>query len=256
MTTAQVAEGLSADLAVQRRIRPTYGYYRKSDGWIAPAVITRLERLRHIEQGWQHLEQYGSFDMSPYVANHTLEGLFMFGGAKELSVDQIIKMGFHLNPPIVPVCRQHMTQFHRAHTPECWRGARPVEFPQLAGVAPERLRPHPCEFCERVSPTPEAKRQHQQVAHKDELNNLQAGRSLATAIALNTTPAGPAAPADQSAEIAMLKQQLAALQANATAPRVPEKKARTPKQIEATKKWSAAGVKAHKKEQVTTSPGQ
>ncbi|MDP2662629.1 MAG: hypothetical protein Q8R28_18075 [Dehalococcoidia bacterium] len=180
MVTSEVSEGLSAD--VGRRIAPTYGYYRQANGWVKPATNTRLERLKYIEHGWEYLGQYGAFDMSPYMASHPLDALFMFGGAKELPVDQIIEMGFHLNPPQVPTCRMHITQFHRRHSADCFRGAAPVVFPQLADVAPERLRGHSCEFCPRVMPTAQGLFQHQQVAHSKELNNMQAGKSLATAL--------------------------------------------------------------------------
>ena len=185
MAQSEIAEAASA--ALGQRIQPTYGYYRKRDGTIGLATITRLERLAYIERGWTHLSQYGAFDMAPYVASHPFEALFMFGGAKEMPVEQVIQMGFHLNPPLVPTCKQHITQYHRRHTPECWRGAPLAEFPQLAGLSATKLQPYPCEFCTRVLPTPEGRRQHQQVAHKDELGHLQAGRSLAGA--LNERPA-------------------------------------------------------------------
>lgn len=178
MSPHEIAEEASS--ALGQKIKPTFGYYRQPNKWITVSPVTRLERVAYIEQGWEHLGAYGAFDMTPYVANHPLEGLFMFGGAKELPVDQIQQMGFHITPPMVPVCKQHITQFHRSHSAACWRGAKPVEFPQLAGMTLEK---YPCEFCERTLPTAPARKQHQQVAHKEELSNIQSGRSLADAIA-------------------------------------------------------------------------
>ena len=176
--TTEVDPRLSATLG--QKIRPTHGYYRQPDGWITFSVITRLEKLKYTESGWEALDQYGSFDPSPYVVNHELEGLFMMGGAHELILDQIIKTGLYINPPMVPTCRTHMTQYHRSHDADCWVGAKPVVFPQLEG---KDLKPFPCEFCERILPTNEAKEQHQSVFHKEEKGNIQQGQSLGTSLA-------------------------------------------------------------------------
>jgi hypothetical protein len=42
------------------------------------------------------LEAYGAFDMAAYTVNHPFEGLFMFGGAKEMSVDQVLETGLYI----------------------------------------------------------------------------------------------------------------------------------------------------------------
>ena len=175
---SQVSTELSAQLG--QKIQPTHGYYRQPNGWITFSPITRLEKLRYTEQGWEALDQYGVFDPSPYVVNHELEGLFMKGGAHELILDQIIKTGLYINPPMVPTCGIHLTQYHRRHDTLCWAGAKPVEFPQLEGLD---LKPFPCEFCDRVLPTSEAKTQHQSVAHSESLGNIQQGQSLGTSLA-------------------------------------------------------------------------
>lgn len=186
MPQPEIAEDVAATMG--QRIQPTFGYYRQPNGWLTAQTVTRLEKVRREERGSKHLQEYGAFDMTPYVANHNFEGLFMFGGAKEMAIDQIIQLGFHLNPPMVPTCRRHITQHHRSHMKACWQGARPVEFPQLKGVPEERLQPYRCEFCPKVLPTPEARQQHQQVAHAKELNNMQAGKSLASALQTKTAP--------------------------------------------------------------------
>ena len=187
-----VSEQLSADVALSRRIQPTYGYYRQPNGWITFSTITRLEKLKYVEQGWESLDVYGTFDASPYVLAHPFEALFMFGGAHEMPVDQLTQTGLYMDPPLVPTCRLHLTQFHRRHTRACWNGAEPVEFPQLEGLD---LEPSPCGLCERVLPTVEAKVQHQSVVHKEALGNLQTGKSLGESLAEalgNVAPGSPA----------------------------------------------------------------
>ena len=178
---SRVVEGTEESLG--RRINPTFGYYRQSNGWITVSPNTGLESQKYIAEGWVHLTKYGAFDLTTYGVNHPLEGLFMFGGAAELPVQQVLEMGLYINPPLVPTCHQHITQFHRGHTAGCWRGAKPVEFPQLTDTLPSRIGPFPCEFCDRQMPTRQAREQHQQVAHKEELGNLRTGRSLGDSLA-------------------------------------------------------------------------
>jgi len=209
MTTTGIAEDIGANLG--QRIRPTYGYYRQPDGWITFSTNTRLEKVAYIEHGWEALEQYGAFDATPYVAAHPFEHLFMFGGAHEMPVDQVIKTGLYMNPPLVPKCGQHLTQFHRGHSRQCWVGAEPVYFPQLEGM---ELTPFPCGFCERILPTEQAKTQHQSVAHKEELGNLQTGRSLGTSLAeamSNVPTAAPRAEAEDGPSRAELQTELDSL---------------------------------------------
>ena len=182
---------LSEDIAsdVGRRIQPTYGYYKQANGWITVSTITLLEKANYTSRGWRCLEQYGAFDMTPYVANHPFEALFMFGGAHEMPAEQVLQTGLYMNPPLVPRCRQHITQFHRGHTRACWAGAQPVEFPQMAELPPVRVGPFPCEFCPRELPTREGRAQHQSVAHQEELSSLRTGQSLAAALQTNAKPA-------------------------------------------------------------------
>ena len=195
MTLAhEVSDPVSSELG--RRIQPTFGYYRQPNGWITISPITRLEKLRYVEHGWVSLDAYGAFDMGAYTANHPFEGLFMFGGAKEMSVDQILQTGLYIDPPLVPRCRQHLTQFHRSHTANCWRGAQRVEFPQLADVPKELIGPFICDFCNRKMPTAQAREQHQSVAHTEPLGDVRTGTSLGKALAeaMNKVNA-PVAPA-------------------------------------------------------------
>ena len=196
MTLAhEVSDGLASSLA--QRIQPTFGYYRQPNGWVKYAPVTRLERLRYEEQGWKCLAEYGFFDVTAYSGNHPLEGLFMFGGAKELPVEQILQMGLYIDPPLVPRCKQHLTQFHRSHRAECWRGAAKVEFPQMADVKPELIGPFVCDFCQRKMPTAAARAQHQSVAHTKPLGDIQTGTSLGRAVAEAMGKTAPAPDREQ-----------------------------------------------------------
>ena len=188
-----ISDELAAGLG--RRIQPTFSYYRQPNGWITISTNTELEQLRYTKEGWQYLGSYGAFDMTPYVVNHPLEGLLMFGGVKELSVDQIIETGLAFNPPLVPNCREHITQYHRSHTQACWRGAKRAEFPQLENVPKELIGPFICEFCDRKDiATKKALSQHQQVAHKEPMGHMQLGRSLGNTITGVLGPQVTAAP--------------------------------------------------------------
>ena len=190
------------ELARGRRVRPLHGYYRQPDGWITASIVTELEELAYRRGGWEPLPQYGRFDLSSiYTANHPLEALFIKGGAKELPVDQVIKMAFHINVPVIPGCRQVITQFHKMHGPECWVGQQVVVFPQLEGQNPPTF---PCGSCTRVSPTKEAHDQHEQVAHKEERNSIRTGTVLADAIVQGLkgqSLQAPAAPAPARATL-------------------------------------------------------
>ena len=183
MVNAAVSDDIASGLGISRRITPTFGYYRQSNGWITISPNTRLERLKYTEQGWTYLEQYGAFDMTTYTASHPFDGLFMFGGAKEMPVAQVIETGLYIEPRLVPRCKQHLTQYHRSHGRECWAGAVRVEFPQLEGVAKELIGPFVCDFCKRKMPTVDAREQHQSVAHARTLGNVQLGQTLGDTLA-------------------------------------------------------------------------
>ena len=163
------------------RIRPTYGYYRQPNGWVKPAVVTAMEELKYRREGWVPLPQYGRFDMgTSWAADHPLELLFVMDGAKELCEEQIRQQGLFMNPPLVPTCRQGLTQLHRQHDRNCWIGAKPVEFPQVAHMTD--LGPFLCRFCDRKLPTTEARSQHEGVMHKDEKSDIRTGETLAACL--------------------------------------------------------------------------
>ena len=167
----------AAKLNVPDQLDLTYAYYRQPNGWITVSPGTELEELWYRKEGWEPLPEYGRLEMgNEYAANHPLERLFMLGGAKELPVDQIIKMGLHLNSPLVPVCERRLDQHHKRHAAACWVGAKPVEFPQLKNP-PKALE---CRFCDRNNlPTEQARDQHEGVAHKEEKGEIRMGETLA-----------------------------------------------------------------------------
>lgn len=177
---------------LMRGLTPTYGYYRQPNGWIKPAVVTELEELKYRREGWTPLPQYGRFDMGTgYAADHPLELLFMNGGAPELCEDQVRQQGLYMNPPVIPTCRQALTQQHKRHAPACWVGAKPVQFPQVANM--KDLGPFPCRFCTRSSATIEGRDQHEKVIHRDEKGNIQMGETLGGTLAEALgTPGTPA----------------------------------------------------------------
>ena len=222
---ATLVEPVAAELG--RRIQPTFGYYRQPNGDITISPITRMERLKYAEEGWEYLEAYGAFDMTPYVANHKFEGLLMFGGAHELTTRQLIETGMYFNPPLVPTCHQHITQYHRGHTAACWRGAKPAVFPQLKDVPQEQLGPFICEFCQHQIPTARGVAQHQSVAHKDELARLETGRSMGRSLAAVLSQ--KTAPAVQDQEVEELRSQLTAVEKRVQQLSDGQKKTRKPR---------------------------
>ncbi len=162
-----------------KQLDSTYGYYRQPDGWITVTLATALEELVNRNNGWEPLKQYGRVEMaSAYAANHPFEALFQAGGAKELPVDQIIAMGLHLNPPLIPACEKQLNQYHKRHDEDCWPGAKPVEFPQLENPPPAVG----CTFCEREFPTKAASTQHETVMHKEDKGDIRLGSALAEAL--------------------------------------------------------------------------
>ena len=163
-------------------VKPNYGYYRQPDGRITLSPANDLDELKYSRMGWTALRQYGKFEAtSPYVTNHPLEGLFLAGGAKELSLEQITRQGFHVDPPTMPGCSKTLNQFHPHHAPACFEQVLLVEFPQLEGVD---LPVFPCNFgCGRTLPTERALQQHESVAHAPEKSDERTGESLAAALA-------------------------------------------------------------------------
>lgn len=160
-----------------RRIKLTYGYYKKRNGYITVSPMTQMEELKYRRMGWEPLPQYGRVEMGgSWAADHPFENLFMHGGAKEMPLAQVIENAFHINPPTTPGCGMTLNQFHKQHRTECFATVRAVRFPQLDGMD---IPTFSCRFCE-VAPFPveAARNQHETVVHKEERKEIRAAESL------------------------------------------------------------------------------
>lgn len=217
MTSIDFYNGADAPTA-----KPTYGYYRQPDGWITVSPATNTDELRYRRGGWEPLTQYGRFEMaSPYMANHPLEPLFMRDGAHELTVDQVVKQGLYIDPPVIPRCRTPLGAEHKRHTRNCMNGAPKVEFPQVADL--KELGPFSCPFgCGRNDlPTVAARDQHASVMHGPEKSDERTGKSLAEALILGLGGKNPADPAMAAlvAHMERMERELEELRARPAAPR-------------------------------------
>jgi hypothetical protein len=167
-------------------------YWRGPDGYIHTEARDPATRLRWLEAGAVPLLAYGSFPYCVYTLEHPYEVLFMRGGAKELKLEHIKEMGYHLHPPLVPTCGIPVEgalpdgRIHYRHTEACWAEARPVQFPQLD--LDYRGTRFICEFCGLADfASQKALDQHSRVMHKDEANEWR----LANAIARAAQGGGP-----------------------------------------------------------------
>jgi len=160
-------------------------YVRNPLGEVVAVDASDNEIMKKTKRGWQPLWEYGQFGSSAYYMDHPYEPLFQAGGAKELAVEQVISMGYHLRPPLVPTCGQHVGQSkdHLAHIGTfsgrnvrergCWNGAATAEFPQLVGAAVPDA-PAECEYCGRDDfATDQALKQHQSVMHDDRRRQVE-----------------------------------------------------------------------------------
>lgn len=160
--------------------KPNFGYYKQPNGYITVSQISPMERLRYLEEGWTWMREYGSFDMtSEYTASNPFELLFMNGGAGEMPVEQIMELGFNIHPPMIPRCRQGISQYHKGHRRNCFPRV-PVTFPQI--MTKESF---PCRFSscnrsqpENAFPSEAGRNQHESVMHKEETGNIRTGEAL------------------------------------------------------------------------------
>jgi hypothetical protein len=169
-------------------------YCRFPSGEIQAVDASPMELMKKINRGIVVLNDYGQFGSSVYYMDHPFEPLFQAGGAHELGVEQIVDLGYHLRPPMVPTCelhvgqsREHLSHLGRpgagsAKAQGCWRGARAVRFPQLVGVdVPEA--PQECEFCGRDDlSTERALKQHQDVMHSDRRQQQALGEAIVSGL--------------------------------------------------------------------------
>lgn len=162
-------------------------FYHQPNGWVTSGQMGKARSRMHAyrDQGWTPmLDEYGLFDLGyDYYAGQPLEVLLCRGGAKELPTEQVMALGWHLFPPLLPNCRAALGAEHKTkrgtdkHTKECWEKARPAVFPQMAGQT--FTKPEECEFCERFEfASDKVRTQHIRVAHRDEMKEIAAAREM------------------------------------------------------------------------------
>lgn len=196
-----------------------YQYYRQPNGWIDFGQIgkTRSYEKQYMTGGYQPLggpmaailgnADYGVFDLQPYYLQHPHEVLFQRGGAHELPAEQVIALGYHLNPPLIPRCGLQVGAEHKAasggmsrnglHLGVCWAGAQSAQFPQLAGRKAEE--PGACPFCDRANfPAAPARTQHIRVMHRDDMREMSLADAIVRGVQIAQGPAAVQPP--QSAE--------------------------------------------------------
>ena len=164
-----------------------FGYYRQENGWITVDVTSPMERMKYMEQGQMLLTNYPTFDLcTEYSVNRPFEALFMYGGAKEMPLEQVIENAFHVKAPTVPHCGKPITDIHKKHMAKL--GCLPyqkVTFPQI----PPGLEIFPCqdETCNRVGDnsfgTLTARNKHEKVMHKEEKAEIRQGKIMGDSIA-------------------------------------------------------------------------
>jgi hypothetical protein len=169
-------------------------YCKFPSGEVQACDASPMELMKKLNRGVAPLQDYGQFGSSVYYLDHPFEPLFQAGGAREMALEQVISLGYHLHPPLVPTCDLHVGQSkeHLVHAGRpgpgsakaqgCWRGARPVHFPQLDGVDVPPA-PETCEFCGRDDlPTDRALKQHQEVMHNDRRQQQALGEAIVSGL--------------------------------------------------------------------------
>lgn len=179
----------------QKIAKPNFGYYRQSNGYITVAQTSPMEEMNYMKlDRCIRMPEYGSFDMTTeYAAHHPFELLFINGGAKEMPVEQVLELGFHVSAPIIPRCRQRLDQMHRGHDSSCYPGIK-VTFPQLAD-ADTTVYPCTTEGCNRSRsgnelPSAEALKNHTTVMHSDDSKSVKNGSAIGQAIVEGLRAAG------------------------------------------------------------------
>lgn len=195
-------------------------YVRNPLGEVVAVDASDTEIMKKVRRGWVPLFEYGQFGSSSYYMDNPYEPLFQAGGAKELSVEQVISMGYALRPPLVPTCQQHVGQDkgHLVHSGSpsgrtardqgCWRGAREVQFPQLDDVTV--VEPPECEYCGRDDfATEAALRQHQSVMHADRRQQVELADGIVNGLMRSgSLPSGSGSAAEIAAAVVIALREL------------------------------------------------
>jgi hypothetical protein len=207
-----------------------YQYYRRPDGTIDLGQIgkRRSYETNLMRAGWKPfggphaavlgMADYGAFAIDEYYLGRPHEVLFMRGGAHELPAEQVVALGYHLRPPLIPRCGLQIGAPHksasgsRLHLSICWKGAATAQFPQLAGLAV--VDPGACPFCDRADfATAQSRNQHVRVMHKDEMQQMSLADAIVKGVqAAQGSVAAPATPLDTAAAEAAETARLAAEQ--------------------------------------------
>lgn len=197
-------------------------YFRATNGEIVFGRIgmDESELIKRMREGWVPLREYGAFKVQPYHMEHPFEVLFQRGGAKEMSVRQVIDQGFYFRPPLVPQCHAAVGELGHLgnrrttkHTQKCMDSAIPAEFPQLAGEKIEG--PFLCKWCsddadasERKFATAKGLRQHESVMHSDEIGSDRLGAQLIKGLGMGRT-----GDVDMQGEMLKMREEMEALRA-------------------------------------------
>lgn len=144
-----------------------WGYWRKADGEICASPNWPSEYMQRVDEGWTSLRKYGEFVLQQTGWNVTREPfrlIFMNGGAKEFSPEQIVSHNWHKRPP--------------------YKG---IKFPQLDM---DFVADTTCKFCRKSfssysEESGEARAlveanlaRHESVSHKDSSQNAGLARAL------------------------------------------------------------------------------
>ena len=199
-------------------------YYRAKNGEITIGRIglDQSEKIKRIREGWTPLDAYGSFKIQPYHVDHPFEVLFQRGGAKEMTLKQIVDQGFYFRPPLVPRCgvtqgeRGHLgNRKSTKHTPTCVAGAEPVHFPQLEGQTIEG--PFACKWCAddtgepRLFALARGLRQHESIVHSDEIGSDRLGAQLIQGLGQRLAVGPTAVELDLKGELLKAQEELESL---------------------------------------------
>jgi len=214
-----VAETLTTDAPNTVIIDQGMLYVGNPLGEVVAVDASDNEIMKKVRRGWTPLWEYGQFGSSSYYMDHPYEPLFQAGGAHELSVEHVISMGYHLRPPLVPTCGQHVgaNKEHLAHVGKtdgrnvrergCWNGARPAEFPQLAGVYIVEVAD--CEYCGRDDfATDQALKQHQSVMHVDRRQQVELADGIVDGLRRTGQLPGGSSSAEIAAAVVLALRQL------------------------------------------------
>lgn len=167
-----------------------WGYWRAANGWIVLGQYGPFEFMRQTRKGLtplganngyrdqevQFLLNTPEYQPNNYRLGGKYAKLLQAGGAKEFPVDQIVELGWHVEPPLIQAASGQWV---------------PVVFHQMEGV---EVFQYECGVCGKKSyalTNAEAKkklRAHESIVHKETSSQSELARLLTEATAGQTTP--------------------------------------------------------------------